>query len=441
MEQQNTRVARLSSRIKNNPVVASLIILGSFVIALSTFTDATNKLFSVISKQSPQAARIQLGQMSLPYTPKAFILSAQTGDLAAVKLFLAAGMDPNATDAEGGTALRFAAYSGHTQIVAALVKAGAAIEKGEGGRTALFSAASGGHIESLRVLLDKSPDAKTINDAFIEAARTRHHEAVRVLADIGADVKKVGSPAMIIFLLGAVGWGEEEVSDTVRFLLNLGADPNGKDEEGWTALLAAAHLGYPSVVRLLLDRGADVNAKCACPGWVNGGWTALLLATDGRHMEVVEALLDKGADVNQRNNLGKSALLIAAHEGDERIFKAVLDRNVDVNEKDSGGQTALVVLAAGTRWPDGMVVDHPDAVRALLQKGAQINERDNAGRTALMLAAQSGSTSVVRALLEKGARVTDKDADGKTPLDFARKGSNAGKATEVIHLLQKPGAK
>jgi len=139
MEPQSTRVERITSRIKSNPVVASLIVLGTVVIALSTFTDAANKLLAVVSKPSPAAARTALAQMSLEYTPEAFLASAGTGDLTAVKLFLTAGMDPDASNEEGDTALASAAYKGHAQTVAALVNAGAAVAKTPGHRSALVA--------------------------------------------------------------------------------------------------------------------------------------------------------------------------------------------------------------------------------------------------------------------------------------------------------------
>ena len=438
MKQQTSRIERTISRIKGNPIVASLIFLGTIIIALSTFTDSAKKLLSVIPKQSPEAARSALGGMSLEYTPEAFVRSADTGDLTAIKLFLNAGMNPNATDDEGSTALMHAAYKDHASVVGALLGAGADVNQRNGHQTALLSAASGGHIDILRVLLGKGPDPDVINEAFVEAVRMRHREIVRLLADRGADVKKVGSFAMVV--LAEDGWGDEEVSDTIELLLDLGADPNGKDKEGWTALMQAADSGYPSAVRLLLDRGADINAKCACPWVQDGGWTALMLATEFRRPEVVETLLGKSADVNQRNNRGETALILAAYNGDQGIFKAVLDRGADVNVRSHDGRTALMGVAAGTSWPDG-VIDHPDAVLALLTKGADVNAQDVHGRTALMLAAQSGSTSVVRNLLQARAHVNERDVYGNTALRLAAKDLEGERRAKMVRLLEEAGAK
>ena len=114
---------------------------------------------------------------------------------------------------------------------------------------------------------------------------------------------------------------DEQLSDTVRFLLDLGADVNASDKEGWTPLLLAVERGHSSVARILLDRGANVNAKCDCSGWLDGGWTALMIAIIQRHDEVVRLLLDKGAEVNAKNgNTGETALMVAvAHDASATI--------------------------------------------------------------------------------------------------------------------------
>lgn len=278
------------------------------------------------AKLTPLAARVELGKISLQYRPEDFVRSAENGDLTAVNLFLTAGMDPNATtgsspnsigDDIGQTALMAAASKGHTKIVVALLTAGADVKKSNSIHTALSLAASKGYVDILRVLIGKGTDVEAINDAFIDAAGRRHLDAMRLLVERGAEVKKVGSRALIFLMKrggGSVnGEGEydREVSELVKVLLDQGAAPNGKDQHGWTPLLAAAYGRYPSAIRLLLERGAVVNEKCDCPGSGYGGSTALMLAVNRGALASVEALLSKGADVNQRNDKGETALTMA----------------------------------------------------------------------------------------------------------------------------------
>jgi hypothetical protein len=140
------------------------------------------------AKQSPEAARIQLTQMSLAYTPEKFVQTARDGDETAVALFLAAGMDVNVTDNEGVTALMAAAGKGHSNIIEALIKAGGDVNKRKGGEPALSLAAEWGNIKTLRLLLSKGANAESVNKACWKAAYSRHHEVLRILVDHGADV-------------------------------------------------------------------------------------------------------------------------------------------------------------------------------------------------------------------------------------------------------------
>ena len=116
MRQPESLSDRIVAKIKNNPVVAVLIAAGTVVIALATFSDATRSLLGLLKGQSPETARVELSNLSVQYTPQAFVESAKQGDLRAVKLFLAAGMDPNAKDDESNTALMYAIAEGRTEI-------------------------------------------------------------------------------------------------------------------------------------------------------------------------------------------------------------------------------------------------------------------------------------------------------------------------------------
>ena len=350
MKGQKIQYDRITSSIKNNPIAAWVIVLGTIVIALSVFPGAGRNLVGWITKKRPEAARMGLSQMSLEYTSEAFVRSAEKGDMTAVSLFLAAGMDPNVRDEEGNTALMRGAAKGHTQILDALLKAKADVnKKNRGGRTALSWAASAGKIDSLRILLDKGADAAAINEAFVSAACVGQVEVLRILFDRGADVNKVGSNALKCAVASTyVGVTEEARKDTVGFILDLGTGVNERNEIGWTALLSATERGYASIVRTLLTRGADVNVVCDCPGFHGRGWTPLMIAALRGHIGIVRALLDKGADVNAKSvDQGRTPLIVAVLGGSTDIVRALLDRGADVNDKDLSGTTALEFAEEG----------------------------------------------------------------------------------------------
>jgi len=445
MEQQHTRFDRIISQIKNNPIVASVIVLGTIVIALAAFTDAAKNLLGLVTKQRPEEARIELTKMSLQYTPEDFVHSAEKGDVDAIKLFLAAGMDPNATigsytQLEGETALMRAAKEGHREVVDILLKAKADVNRERISHcnvdynddcTALWNAASRGRGDILRVLLDHGASAEIINGAFVAAAESDDRDILRILLDRGADVKKVGSEALI----GAVR-GLLKGSDTAKFLLDLGVDANAKREKGPAALHWAASSGNTSLTKVLLDGGADINAKCECPD-TNLDGTALLIAAREGHSEVVETLLGRGADVNMRDTGGETALMMAAAAWTEHedIVRALLDKGADVNVQrikgypvNGKGDTALLLAVN---------YDHEGIVRTLLDKGADVNTNNNNGWTPLLLAAEKGSTGIVEALMDKGAEINVKGIKSRTPLMLAAKNGN----TNTVRALLKRGAR
>lgn len=108
---------------------------------------------------TPQTPQEQLAARHIPFTPAAFLRSAETGDLVAVNLFLAAGMDPNVRDRSGGTPLRYAAAKGHLEVVRVLLDKGADVNAQDiDGFTPLRYAIYHGHTEVVRVLLDKGAD-------------------------------------------------------------------------------------------------------------------------------------------------------------------------------------------------------------------------------------------------------------------------------------------
>ena len=140
--------------------------------------------------------------------------------------------------------------------------------------------------------------------------------------------------------------------DTVRFLLDRGADVNTKNNDGIRVLMLASLYGQSEAVKLVLDRGANINAKN------NYEETALILASDNGYLEIVQLLLDKGADINAKNNKGETSLMLASDNGYLEIVQLLLDKGADPFEKSSDGFSVIEYcgtdvcedMVAGTIW-------------------------------------------------------------------------------------------
>lgn len=175
------------------------------------------------------AARAELARIPLSYTPDAFVGSAENGNLAAVKFFLAAGMDPNTKNESGNTALMHAAGGGHTEIVNALLKAKANVnERNQGDYTALSWAASSDRKDVLLILLDHGADNDSINKAFLSAAKFGHVEMLRMLLKRGPDKRLSNTALRSAAGSSAANVSEADLNEIVRFLLEQGADVDTK---------------------------------------------------------------------------------------------------------------------------------------------------------------------------------------------------------------------
>jgi ankyrin repeat protein len=226
--------------------------------------------------------------------------------------------------------------------------------------------------------------------------------------------------------------------ESVKVLLAAGADVNQVTGYGWSPLLVATQNRYYRLGAFLLDQGADPNLANT------GGWTPLYLATDNRniengdypvrkgdmdHLDFIRLLLDKGADVNARmkdsteirtvftnqwlDEHGATAFLRASQSGDLVLMKLLLARGADPKIATTLGVTALHV-AAGIGWVEGITYewskeDTLAAVRMLLDLGLDVNAQADTGRVALHGAAHKGATEVVQLLADRGARLDIRD--------------------------------
>ena len=182
--------------------------------------------------------------------------------------------------------------------------------------------------------------------------------------------------------------------ETIKSLLNQGADVNVKDNYGRYALHYAAWLHEdPETAKLLLDQGADVNVKD------DDGRSALHFAAINGHTKTVELLLDWGVDMNVKDNNEWNALHYASRNGHTETVKLLLDRGVDINIKGYNGWTALHYAAEATyNWGK-----YEETVSLLLNRGIDVNAKNNDATPAIYYAVQAKKHKIVKILLKAGA--------------------------------------
>jgi len=246
----------------------------------------------------------------------------------------------------------------------------------------------------------------------------------------------------------ALAAGPALFNDDVWDSDNLGKMPTLRD----TWLYRAAEGGHKAIVKLLLDRKADIDTKA------DNGMTPLAWAAQQGHEEIVRLLLEEGADPSLKDDEDSTPLLWAACRGKDAVVEQLLGLDgVDPNAPSNDGSTPLcwaacrgydavvkVLLAV-----DGIDLNAPsndgitpvawaaqrgyeEVVRLLLENGADPNAPSNDGMTPLAWAAQQGYEEIVRLLLDKGADPSLKDDEDSTPLLWA---ACRGKDAVVEQLL------
>jgi ankyrin repeat protein len=178
--------------------------------------------------------------------------------------------------------------------------------------------------------------------------------------------------------------------------LDAGANPNAAHSDGQTPLMIAARTGNPEAVRVLLDKGANINAKDAI-----AAQTALMFAVTENHPEAVRVLLDRGADVNARTSIVETP---PATTGNLQGIGRAQNREKPVPQ---GAMTPLLYAAR-----DGRI----EIARMLLDSGASLNQTEANGESPLLVAINNGQVEVAQYLLEKGADANAADGFGRAPL-------------------------
>ncbi len=196
-------------------------------------------------------------------------------------------------------------------------------------------------------------------------------------------------------------------------------------------LVDAAARGQLGKVLLLLDGGAPIESRANTERSRNA--TAVLAATQGKHVEVVRLLVSRGANVNAQDAQQDSAFLLASASGYTDIVQLTLAAGADLASTNRYGGTALIPACH---------YGHVETVRLLLTTRIAVDHINNLGWTALLEAVILGDgglahAEIVRLLIGAKANVNLPDAQGVTPLQHAL----ARKQVHVAELLRAAGGR
>ncbi len=336
--------------------------------------------------------------------------AAEKSDRSSLRLLLKQHADVNAPQADGMTALHWAAYRGDLETARQLVAANASVNAtNRYGVTPISVACQNGDTAIVELLLERGADPNTTlrggETALMTAART-------------------GNPG------------------PVKALLGRGASVDAKERRGQTALMWAAADGQVAVVEILLQAGADFRTPLP-----ESGFTPLFFAAREGRAEVVRALLKAGADVTEamqpKKSSGKgpgkgtSALILAVENGHFELALALIEAGADPNDQRSGF-TPLHAMSwvrkpnrgedDGAPPPAGSGnLSSLQFIRKLVEHGADVNAQLKSGKggaglfnlvgaTPFLMAASTADIDYLRLLLELGANPALGNVDHCTPL-------------------------
>jgi ankyrin repeat protein len=354
-----------------------------------------------------------------------------------------------------------AAQSQNRDVLRALVQQHADVNLPQAdGTTALQWAAHWNDLETVNVLLRAGANPKLANRYGVtplsEAGAAGNAAIIEALLQAGADAKSLTTPDGETVLMTTARSGSVEA---VKTLLDHGADVNAKESyRGQTALMWAATERHAAVVKLLLERGADwkvqslardnsmpkLSAASSVTPMARGGLTALHFAAREGDIETSRVMLDAGVDINLVDADNTSALVASILNKHYSFAKFLLDRGADPNIADVRGRAALYAALDlrnedYSALPSRKGVDplpSLDLIQDLLEQGASPNAQltknlpgrsgmDSGditldqGATPLMRAARAGDHAAMRILLQHGADPKLTTKDGNTALLFA----------------------
>jgi ankyrin repeat protein len=311
-------------------------------------------------------------------------------------------------------------------------------------------AARCGHPQALAVLLEAGADPNCKDgegsSAYDWAVKNEYSSIIEVLRRFGVEGTKV---SLDEYLLNAAEQGDVAA---INRWLEKGASPLARDERrktrNYTPLTLAASGGHAEAVSLLLDSGADIDASDIVdvddkqtPALISDdyesltamglflGVTPLMLAARKGYINVVRVLIDRQANLQLQDCFERDALCLASIEGHLEVVRALMQAGASINRCDVEGDTPLLLALSN---------QHKKLARFLIESGADVNAQNNDGRTPLMSAVEHRNyVDIVQILVDRGANINAVSQEGDTAMTLADLFDNY----KAIEILERYGAK
>lgn len=328
----------------------------------------------------------------------------------------------------------------------------------------LSKASESGNLEIVQYLLQTGKNSQgTLNDALWALCDARPKpdtlKIAQLLLDSGAQVNSQAGFYNTTPLYGAAQNGSLEL---VKLLVSKGAKVNAVDKYFSRPLAKAVQADNLEIAKFLLEHGADKTINHSDDEFQ----TAIFKA---RSAKMAQLLIANGADVSRGDKKGHSVLLHAvANYLDFDLLKVLLQNGADINAQDNSGTTALLWAAQHPYERDDkncvqfllengananvannqgetplLVAEKLEELQVLLAHGADVNAQNEDGQTALIHIAQiyDPKGEKTKWLLEHGADVNIRDKKGKTALGYATANSAGWYSKERVEILKQYGAK
>ena len=347
------------------------------------------------------------------------------------------------------------------------------------GCTPLWTAATNGHLDVVKLLLEENVDVdgRTLSNStpLMEASYAGRLDIVRCLVENGGDVNACNNagntPLMAACINGHI--------NVVEYLIKRGANMDHQDKQGTTAIQHAAERGHSEIADELVHATEDISSKCGSP---NLRVTLIYEASRDGNDVALKNLLSQMSETERKMALETKTqdgdqvttpLIIASRNGNESTVKMLLRYGTDIeargtvkagdkfkegccrlcyrqslvaqaNQRPSAtrnnywgidGCTPLCAAAAYApifaQWTETQYQVSSGILRCLVANGADINARDSSLSTPLMLASLNGRIEVVRCLIDLGAKIDLQNINGDTALHEAIYGGHVEIAKEL----------